>query len=348
MYWYYKWPLIIILLLLGVGICSFLWRSCVAPVFFNDTTTPDSKTELVANSDAIAPDNTQATTSAPNDADNAATAQPYTQPTSSSPAMVATPASPVSIGVTQLLNAADGQMLADKPLAARELARRALASPGVVEFDQTWWRAATIINQANTIFMNSAAPCPEKQSYVIRSGDSLSRIGTQFHSSVGAIQRLNELSRTNPIIHPGNSLQLLTGNWAIRVSKSQFALLLYFNNDLFRVFRVGIGRQHRTPVGTFVITSKIVHPAWTPPGKNIPYGDPENILGSHWMGLTPTGSTNQALRGYGIHGTWEPDSIGTAASAGCVRMRNEEVEELYDFIPMPLTNAPQVPVTIFE
>ena len=252
------------------------------------------------------------------------------------------PRSPVSVGVTQLLNAADGQMLADSPRRPRTGPPR-LSSPSVVEFDQTWWRAATIINQANTIFMNSAAPCPEKQAYVIRSGDSLSRIGTQFHSSVGAIQRLNELSRTNPIIHPGNSLQLLTGNWAIRVSKSQFALLLYFNNDLFRVFRVGIGRQDRTPVGTFVITSKIVHPAWTPPGKNIPYGDPENILGSHWMGLTPTGSTNQALRGYGIHGTWEPDSIGTAASAGCVRMRNEEVEELYDFIPMPLTNAPQVP-----
>lgn len=345
MYWYYKWPLIIILLLLGVGICSFLWRSCVAPVFFTDSTTSSANTEQVSNSDATVPEN-PATTPLPG-LDTPATA-PYTQPAVTTPAAVATPGSPVSVGVTQLLNAADGQMLADKPLAARELARRALSSPSVVEFDQTWWRAATIINQANTIFMNSAAPCPEKQPYVIRSGDSLSRIGTQFHSSVGAIQRLNELSRTNPIIHPGNSLQLLTGNWAIRVSKSQFALLLYFNNDLFRVFRVGIGRQDRTPVGTFVITSKIVHPAWTPPGKNIPYGDPDNILGSHWMGLTPTGSTNQALRGYGIHGTWEPDSIGTAASAGCVRMRNEEVEELYDFIPMPLTNAPQVPVTIFE
>ena len=37
--------------------------------------------------------------------------------------------------------------------------------------------------------------------------------------------------------------------------------------------------------------------------------------------------------GYGIHGTQEPESIGTASSLGCLRMRNEDVEELYDFIP---------------
>lgn len=340
MYWYYKWPLIIILLLLGVGICSFLWRSCVAPAVVDDDNAPGRKTEQVAGGNVATPITPQT--------NNNTAMTPPAQPDNPTPATTVTPDSPVAVGVTQLLNAANGQMLADKPLAARELARRALTSPGVAEFDQTWWRAATIINQANAIFMNSAAPCPEKQPYVIRSGDSLSRIGSQFHSSVGAIQRLNELSRTNPIIHPGNALQLLTGNWSIRVSKSQFALLLYLNNDLFRVFHVGIGRQDRTPVGTFAITSKIVHPAWTPPGKNIPYGDPENILGTHWMGLTPTGSTSQALRGYGIHGTWEPESIGTAASAGCIRMRNEEVEELYDFIPMPGDNAPQIPVTIFE
>jgi lipoprotein-anchoring transpeptidase ErfK/SrfK len=53
------------------------------------------------------------------------------------------------------------------------------------------------------------------------------------------------------------------------------------------------------------------------------------------MAIRPTGETDPTLRGFGIHGTWDANSIGTNASLGCVRMRNAEVEELYDFIPMP-------------
>ena len=50
------------------------------------------------------------------------------------------------------------------------------------------------------------------------------------------------------------------------------------------------------------------------------------VLGTRWMGFDITG--------YGIHGTTEPDKIGQQVTAGCVRMRNEEVEELYTLIPV--------------
>ena len=43
-------------------------------------------------------------------------------------------------------------------------------------------------------------------------------------------------------------------------------------------------------------------------------------------------STN-TFQGYGIHGTAEPNSIGTASSQGCVRLLNKDVEEIFDFIP---------------
>ena len=135
-------------------------------------------------------------------------------------------------------------------------------------------------------------------------------------------------------------MHILTGDWSIHVIKSQFLLLLYLGPDLYRVYTVGIGRQDRTPAGTFAITSKVVHPAWTPPGKHIPYGHPENILGTHWLGISPIGSTNPSLRGFGIHGTWDPDSIGTAASAGCVRMRNEESRSYTISFPCPAAPAP--------
>jgi hypothetical protein len=49
---------------------------------------------------------------------------------------------------------------------------------------------------------------------------------------------------------------------------------------------------------------------------------PANPLGTRWMGL--------GYKGYGIHGTNMPLSIGKAASHGCIRMRNQDVEDLFE------------------
>jgi len=51
---------------------------------------------------------------------------------------------------------------------------------------------------------------------------------------------------------------------------------------------------------------------------------PANPLGTRWMGL--------GYKGYGIHGTNRPHSIGKAASHGCIRMRNHDVEELFELV----------------
>jgi len=40
------------------------------------------------------------------------------------------------------------------------------------------------------------------------------------------------------------------------------------------------------------------------------------------------------LTGYGIHGTWEPETVGSAVSKGCIRMLNTDVEELFDIVPV--------------
>jgi lipoprotein-anchoring transpeptidase ErfK/SrfK len=58
----------------------------------------------------------------------------------------------------------------------------------------------------------------------------------------------------------------------------------------------------------------------------VPYGDPENPLGTRWIGL-------ENSQGLGIHGTWEPETIGTMASDGCIRLANQAVEELFEIIP---------------
>ncbi|NLF16085.1 MAG: L,D-transpeptidase family protein [Lentisphaerae bacterium] len=245
-----------------------------------------------------------------------------------------------ALEAARLLDTARAQVEGYNYLAARQLAHRILTQPGVVEFDPTWMAAAELINRINTVFMSSETPSPERQAYSIKAGDSLSRIALGLETSVGALQRINGLDPTSPIIYPGAVLYSLKAAWSIRVVKSRFVLLLMNGPELYRLYHIGIGRANKTPAGNFLITSKVIHPAWTPPGKSFPYGHPENPLGTHWLGLSPTGDTDPTLRGFGIHGTWEPDSIGSATSEGCVRMLNEQVGELFDFIPEPGRGTP--------
>jgi len=110
------------------------------------------------------------------------------------------------------------------------------------------------------------------------------------------------------------------------VDKSQNILILESDSDVVKTYRVSTGKNNITPVGTFKITSKLIDPAWTHEGKVIPAGDPKNILGTRWLGFD--------VPGYGVHGTTQPQSIGQQATAGCVRMLNQEVEELYDLLPL--------------
>ena len=61
----------------------------------------------------------------------------------------------------------------------------------------------------------------------------------------------------------------------------------------------------------------------------MPFGDPTNPLGTRWLewGVDGKGTS------LGFHGTNDPDGVGGRVSEGCVRMRNEDVELLFDILP---------------
>lgn len=103
------------------------------------------------------------------------------------------------------------------------------------------------------------------------------------------------------------------GNRRISIDVSNKILTLSEGNRVIRTYPVAVGRpQTPTPLGDWTIVQKTV--------------DPGGPFGVRWMRLSvPWG-------GYGIHGTDNPSSIGTAASHGCVRMYNEDVIELYDLV----------------
>jgi len=175
----------------------------------------------------------------------------------------------------------------------------------------------------NLKYLFSRFEMPESETYVVVAGDSLYNIAKKYDTTVELIKRSNSLSKDT--IYPGMKLKVITGKFSIRVDKSDNMLWLYLNGKMIKRYRVATGRNNGTPIGEFTIVNKLPNPTWFNAGAVVPPESADNILGTRWMGFD--------YAGYGIHGTTIPESIGSQATAGCIRMRNEEVEELYAMIP---------------
>ncbi|QSH42439.1 L,D-transpeptidase family protein [Lentisphaerota bacterium ZTH] len=218
---------------------------------------------------------------------------------------------------------------------ARKLCENILNSGKLNTAAPLWEQTAQILSKSNIKILHSDIPFPEKKiTYRVKPGDALSKIAKKYNTTVETLQKSNNMEPTNYNIWLGQTMKIYKGDWRIVVSKSKRILFLYDGNKLFKIYHIGIGKQNRTPLGNFDIVSKIKRPSWySPSGKVYPYGSKENVLGTRWLALKPTGETDKSLRGYGIHGTWDPDSIGKAESNGCIRMKNGEVEELFSIVP---------------
>jgi hypothetical protein len=110
----------------------------------------------------------------------------------------------------------------------------------------------------------------------------------------------------------------------IVVSLEDHMLALVEDGQVKKVYPVAVGKPSTpSPVGTFTIERRVANPTYQHNGKTVLPG-PHNPVGTRWMGLSK--------HGYGIHGTNEPNSIGKAASHGCIRMAKADLEELYPLV----------------
>ncbi len=217
---------------------------------------------------------------------------------------------------------------------ARKITENILIDPKLREYGKHWAETVELLSEINTIFLFTDAPCPEKAAYTVQRGDNLVKIANMFNTTVSMIQKSNNLDETNPLIYPNQVFRLYQGEWNIKVIKSKYLLLLQDRDRIVKIYHIGIGRQDRTPVGTFEIDLKDYEPDWWQPGRIVKFGDPDNVLGTRWLGLKAVEGTDPSYKGYGIHGTWQPETIGHAASQGCVRMVNADVDQLYDIVPL--------------
>jgi hypothetical protein len=163
--------------------------------------------------------------------------------------------------------------------------------------------------------------------HTVKPGETLASIGQKYGVNWRCIQRINNISRPE-LLRAGQQLKVLAGPRRIIVTKSNFKLALFIDDYFVKEYPIGLGKNNKTPTGTFRVDSMLIKPVWYPPGGGrIEYGEEGYLIGDRWIGL----EDKPGAAGYGIHGTNDPSSIGKQVSEGCIRMHNADVAELFDF-----------------
>ncbi len=134
--------------------------------------------------------------------------------------------------------------------------------------------------------------------------------------------------------------QPIEHHYSVLIKKSAFTLYLMDNGKLVKSYGVAIAKNPgqkekrgdmKTPTGTFRVDEILDASAWTHDfgdGK----GEIKGAYGPWFISLDTMDLSKGQWDGIGIHGTHDPASIGTRASEGCIRLRNEDVDELKQFV----------------
>lgn len=146
----------------------------------------------------------------------------------------------------------------------------------------------------------------------------------------GEIARANRLQ--GETIHPGDVLKIPTAHANVLVDLDAHWLLFRMDSEVVAAWEIGIGKSgSETIPGDYRAGEKTKEPMWFRQGQPpVPFGDPENPLGTRWIAWQLLDGRNSGL---GFHGTSDPGSIGDDRSQGCVRMRKDAIEELYEILP---------------
>jgi murein L,D-transpeptidase YcbB/YkuD len=119
-------------------------------------------------------------------------------------------------------------------------------------------------------------------------------------------------------------LEAAPAHRVVLVSIPDRELAVIENGNVIATFPVAVGAAATpSPTGEFQIVNRVANPTYYRPGTVIPSGK-NNPVGTRWVGLSQ--------KGYGIHGTNAPRSVGHAASHGCIRLRNRDVEKLFTMV----------------
>ncbi len=172
--------------------------------------------------------------------------------------------------------------------------------------------------------------------YLVQRGDHLERIAKQYKIPYELLQRINGIKRPE-LLRAGQQIKVIHGPFNVIVYKSNFTMDLYLQDKYVKTYRVGLGKeQHETPSGRWRVQSdgKLANkPSWpSPDGRMIDASNPEYPLGERYIAIEGIDEETRKRNGFAIHGTKDPETIGTRSSLGCIRLFNGDVVEVYNML----------------
>ena len=239
---------------------------------------------------------------------------------------------------------ADRKKASGDLLGARAAYTKVILSTKATRSDQETARtAATAINE-DLFFSNKVtAGDPMTETYAVQAGDNPSKIAkkNQLATDPELIESVNKVKPTS--LKVGQKLKLIRGPFNVIVHKDDFRTDLFWGPPsdpdswlYIKSFKCGLGASNsNTPVGDFIAKpgSKMRNPPWTNPqtGEKFAASDPKNPIGHRWIGIEGVGEYAK-FKGFGLHGTIDPTSIGQQKSMGCIRFGDDDINFLYDVI----------------
>jgi len=177
---------------------------------------------------------------------------------------------------------------------------------------------------------------PLCESYQVRSGDLLTTIGDKYKVPYEILKTINRINRPEAL-QAGLPIKVIKGPFHTKVYRSTYTMDVYLQNTFVRSFKVGLGKPGmETPTGLWRVKSdgKLEKPIWTNPidGKTYHPEDPDYPLGSRWIALEGLKGEAKNRTGFAIHGTKDPEQIGSAGSQGCIRMHNGDAILVYNIM----------------
>lgn len=170
-------------------------------------------------------------------------------------------------------------------------------------------------------------------------GDTLNKIARRYSVNVQVLAALNQVRSgklktgqelTLPLLHVMPTIP--EDGIVLNVPERQVYVVR--NSVCVATFPVSVGQaEWPTAIGKYSISSRVVNPRWVPTRSMIERTQirdepvepgPDNPLGDRWIGWS--------AKGYGFHSTIAPNSIGSAASHGCVRLYPEAAHKLFDLV----------------
>lgn len=187
------------------------------------------------------------------------------------------------------------------------------------------------------LFSSTIYPDDELTSrYHVQPGDLLQNIGRRFNTPFEILLEINDIIRPESL-RAGQHIKVVNGPFHCRVDRTNFTLDLYLQDTFVRRFHVGLGKDGmETPTGLWIVElgGRLIRPRWTDPVTRRTYeaSDPDYPLGARWIALKGIEGNAVGREGFAIHGTNEPETVGTRSSQGCIRLEDSEVILLYNML----------------